>query len=275
MTLGLLIATNGCRCRGEKVGDKRAVACAEVPSKDSHVETDLGSSKRLIRDGVRATIRGVAEETPIAVTSFEGGAADVAATASAIFVIGLGALARNDLASALTTLAKRAPVIAVMGPADDVDVARAAIADANVIDGSVVRAFAIAGLEVVTIPGSDDPASLPEHGRGCLVRAADVKALAGKLSKGRPRVALVYAAPSRDPARPVATDGLPDVAAWIVGGPLDRDPLGELTLPPGARAPMIPSPRALAARTTSSPGVVAPGYVLVRADGPNIVFKYE
>lgn len=275
VALAALLSVSGCRCRGEKVGDKRAVACAEVPTRDAHDELDLGAGKRLIRDGVRASITGVADETPIAVTSFEGGATDVDFGAvSAIFVVGLGGLGRSTLATALTALTKRAPmVVAVMGPGDEVDLSRAAIGDAHVVDGSAIRAFAIAGIELVTIPGSDDPASLPENGRGCVVRADDIRALAQKLgARSRPRVAVAYAAPSRDPARPTASDGLGDVSAWLIAGPLDRDAPSEQLITSGP-PPLIPIPRVSAVRTTSTPSVVAPGYVLVRAEGTAIQIK--
>lgn len=279
MTVALLTMANGCRCRGEKVGDKRALACAEVPSKSEHKELDLGEGRRLLRDGARATLTGTSAETPAAITSFEGGAADLTVPeVSAVFVVGLGGLSRAALAPALTALSKRAPVVAVMGPGDDVDGARAAMSDAGarVIDGSITRAFALAGVEIVTIPGSDDPASLAEHGRGCVVRADDVRALAQVLGpKSKPRVSLVYAAPSRDPARPVATDALSDVTAVLVGGPLDRDAPSELAIAPREPVPMIAVPGAASARTTSSPGVIAPGYLLVRAEGANLMLKRE
>ncbi len=279
IAVALLTAANGCRCRGEKVGDKRALACAEVASKSEHKELDLGEGRRLVRDGVRATISGASAEAPVAVTSFEGGAADLTLPAvSAVFVVGLGGLPRDALAAALTALGKRAPVVAVMGPGDDVDGARAAISDAGarVIDGSVARAFTLAGVELVTLPGSDDAASLADHGRGCVLRADDVRALAQLLGpKSKPRVSLSYASPSRDPARPVATDALTDVTALLVSGPLDRDSPGELAIAPGAPVPLIPVPRARAPRTTSSPGVIAPGYLLVRAEGANLMLKRE
>lgn len=277
VALAALLTISGCRCRGEKVGDKRAVACAEVPSRDTHAELDLGDGKRLIRDGVRASLQGVANETPIAITSFEGGAADVDPGAvSTIFVVGLGSLERKALAAALTTLTKRAAlVVAVLGPADEVDVSRGAIADAgaHVVDGSTLRAFSMAGVEVVTVPGSDDAASLPENGRGCVVRADDVKALTQKLGpRSRPRLALAYAAPSRDSTKPSAADALTDVQAWLIAGPLDRDAPSEQLIPPGP-PPLIAIPRLFAARTTSTPSVVAPGYILVRAEGQNIQLK--
>jgi hypothetical protein len=272
----------GCRCKGEtKIGEKRGFACAEVPSKDAHRELDLGDGKRLIQDGVRASIRGVPDDAAIAITSFDGGAADVALPNgfSAVFVVGLGALPRDALAAALTATSKRAPlVVAIMGAGDEVDLARGAISDAGVrvVDGGAIRAFAVAGLEVVTVPGSDDPASLPDHGRGCVVRPEDVRALAQKVgARARPRVAIVYAAPTRDAARPLATDALPEVSAWMVGGPLDRDAPPELAIAQGSHAPLIPIPRARVSRTSSTPGLTPPGFLVLRASGTTIELKRE
>ncbi|MBI2391476.1 MAG: hypothetical protein HYV09_17940 [Deltaproteobacteria bacterium] len=279
-----LAAVSGCRCKGEtKIGDKRAFACAEVPSKDVHDEIDLGDGKRLVRDGVRAVLRGVPEDQPALITSFEGGAADVPVPVgvAAVFVVGLGRLPREPLGKALGAIAAKAPlVVALAGPEDEVDLVRGAIADAGkrVVDGGVVRALSIANLEIVSVPGSDDPSSIAEHGRGCVVRPEDVRALAGKLgpaSKDRPRIAVVYAAPSRDPARPLANDPLTDVGAWLVGGPLDRDGAVELALPPGAPPPLLPVPRAAAPRTTSTPGVIPAGYLLLRGDGGVVQLRRE
>jgi len=292
--------SSGCRCKGDtKVGDKRAFACAEVPSRDTHEETDLGDGKRLVRDGVRAIVRGVPDDAPTVVTSFEGatGATDseggsagvlparrpielpVPNGVAAVVVVGLGRLAREPLAAALSALAKKAPlVVAVAGPEDEVDFVRAAIADAGkrVVDGGVVRALAISNLELVVVPGSDDPSSIAEHGRGCVVRVEDVRALASKLGppvQGKPRVALVHAAPSRDPQKPMANDALNDVTAWLVGGPLDRDGAVELAIPPGVSAPLLPVPRTTAPRTTSTPSLVPPGFLLLRGDGGILLIK--
>ncbi len=272
----------GCRCKGEtKVGEKRAFACAEVPSRDSHQEVDLGDGKRLIRDGVRASVRGVADDAAVAITSFDGGAGDLAVPSgtSAVFVVGLGGLPRDALAAALTALSKRAPlVVAVMGPEDEVDLARGAIGDAGarVVDGGAIRAFALAGLEIVTVPGSDDPASLADHGRGCVIRPEDTRALMQKLgAHAKPRVALVYSAPSRDPARPLATDAITEVSAWLVGGPLDSDAPADLAIAQGARAPLIPVPRAQRPRTSSTPGLTPAGFILLRADGTTVQLKRE
>lgn len=284
----------GCRCRGDtKVGDKRAFACAEVPSRDAHEETDLGDGKRLVRDGVRAVLRGVPEDAPVLVTSFEGASEGAAGgpggvvelaipkDVAAVFVVGLGRLPREPLARSFEALAKKAPLVVVVpGPEDEVDLVRAAIADSGkrVVDGGVVRALAAANLEVVVVPGSDDPSAIAEHGHGCVVRAEDVKALAAKLgarAQGRPRVALVYAAPSRDPQNPRANDALSEVSAWLVGGPLDRDGAAELTLPAGSPAPLLPVPRATSPRTTSTPGLVPPGWLLLRAEGGAVQIKRE
>jgi hypothetical protein len=277
-----VIAFAGCRCKGEtKIGEKRAFACAEVPSKDAHEEIDLGDGKRLIRDGVRVTVRGVTEDAPVAITSFEGGAADLSVPSgtSAVFVIGLGGLSREALAKALTATSKRVPlVVAVMGPEDEVDLARAAIGDAGarVVDGGSLRAFSLAGLEIVTVPGSDDPASLAEHGRGCVIRPEDTRALMQKLgAHSRPRVALVYATPSRDPARPLANDALTEVASWFVGGPIDSDAPSELAIAQGSHAPLIAIPRARAPRTSSTPGLTPPGMLLLRAEGTTVQFKRD
>lgn len=282
LLLSIVVSLAGCRCRGEtKVGEKRAFACAEVPSKDAHQELELGDGKKLVRDGVRARVQGVADDAAVAVTSFEGGAADLAIPSgtAAVFVVGLGGLSREKLAAALTATSKRVPlVVAVMGPEDEVDVARNAIADAGsrVVDGGVVRAFALAGLELVTIPGSDDPASLADHGRGCVVRPEDTRALAQKLGAAtRPRVALVYAAPSRDPSRPLANDALTGVSTWLVGGPIDSDAPPELAIAKGAYAPSIAVPRAAKPRTSSTPGVTPPGMLLLRADGTTVQLRRE
>lgn len=287
LTLALAAAlSSGCRCRGDtKIGDKRAFACAEVPSRDGHEEIDLGDGKRLVRDGVRAVIRGVPDDAPAVITSFEGasGPVDVPVPngTAAVFVVGLGRLAREPLTAALSAVAKKAPVVvAVAGPEDEVDLVRAAIVDAGkrVVDGGVFRAFAIANLELVVVPGSDDPSAIAEHGRGCVVRLDDVRALSQKLgarAQGKPRVAVVYAAPARDPQNPRANDGLGEVSAWLVGGPLDRDGAVELSIPPGAPAPLLPVPRATAPRTTSTPGLVPPGYLLLRADGGILQVKRE
>lgn len=284
IALALSAAVSGCRCKGEtKIGDKRAFACAEVPSKDAHDEIDLGDGRRLVRDGVRAVLRGVPEDQPVLITSFDGGAAEVPVPSgvAAAFVVGLGRLPREPLAKALGAIAAKTPVVvALAGPEDEVDLVRGAIGDAGkrVVDGGVVRALSIANVEVVSVPGSDDPSSIAEHGRGCVVRAEDVRALASKLgppSKERPRVAVVYAAPSRDPARPLASDALTDVGAWLVGGPLDRDGAVELALPAGAPAPLLPVPRAAAPRTTSTPGLIPRGFLLLRADGGVIQIRRE
>ncbi len=267
----------GCRCKGgTKVGDKRAFACAEVPAKDEASEIDLGGGAKLVRAGVRAELRGVADG-PVAITSFEGGSAGAEqppappAGVAAAIVVGLGGLPRASLAAALTSIAKSAPLVVVAsGPQDEVDVVRAAIGDAGprVVDGGLVRALSVGGLEAVTLPGSDDPSTLPDHGRGCILRDEDVKALAAKLgpkAEGRPRLAVAFAAPSRDPSGPGVLDALGDVAAWAIAGPIDAHADPVLVLPPGARAPLVPVPRAIAARTTSAPAVVPPGWLVARA----------
>jgi hypothetical protein len=291
--------SSGCRCKGDtKVGDKRAFACAEVPSRDAHEEIDLGEGKRLVRDGVRAVLRGVPDDAPAVVTSFDETRGDgtwgdatkvgegavsldlpVPSGAAAVFVVGLGRLPREPLGRALGALAQKAPlVVAVAGPEDEVDLVRGAIADAGkrVVDGGVVRSLAVSNLELVSVPGSDDPSAIAEHGRGCLVRFDDVRALANKLGphpQGKPRVALVYAAPSRDPQKPMANDALTEVTAWLVGGPLDRDGAAELAIPPGVPAPLLPIPRASAPRTSSTPGLVPAGFLLLRGDGGILQIK--
>lgn len=275
--LVLVAVAPGCRCKGDtKVGDKRAFACAEVPTKDDKADVDLGGGAKLVRVGVRAELTGV-PDGPIAITSLQGvGEGGVGPTAppagvAAAIVVGLGGLPRAGLAAALSSFAKAAPLVVVAsGPQDEVDVVRAAIGDAGprVVDGGLVRALSVAGVEAVTLPGSDDPSTLPDHGRGCVLRVEDVKALAAKLgpaTAGRPRLAVAFAAPSRDEQRPGALDGLADVAAWAIAGPLDADADPDLTLAPGARAPLVPVPRATGARTTSVPAVVPAGWLLARA----------
>ena len=71
--------------------------------------------------------------------------------------------------------------------------------------------------------------------------------------------------------RPVTEDA--EVSAWLVGGPLDRDGAVELALAPGAAPPLLPIPRAVAPRTTSTPGLVPPGFVLLEARGGIVQMK--
>ena len=273
----------GCGRKGQtSLGDKRAYTCGEVPSKDVHEETDLGSGRRLVRDGVRAEVRGVGNDTAVAVTSLDGGPAALEGNDAlgAIMVIGLGALDRPTTASALAELSRRAPVVvAIAGPQDDVDVVRAAIGDAGarVVDGGVVRALIVSGMELVALPGSDDASSLADHGRGCVLRDADVRALFAKLGRataGRPRVVVTYVAPMREPKTPSQPDAMVDVVAFLVGGPFDGDAAQELSVAPGAPSPVIGVPRLRAARTTSAPARISPGGLLLRvvagASGPTL-----
>ncbi len=285
--LACSVAASGCRCgKGEtKIGEKRAFACAEVPSKDAKSEVDLGDGKRLVRDGVRVELRGVAPDAPVAVLSFDGGASELALSPdlAAVFVVGLGALPREPLARALGALAKKVPlVVVVAGPEDEIDQVRAALADGGprVVDGGVLRIFALAGLELVTLPGSDDPSTLPDHGRGCVLRRDDAQALAAKLGISppqRPRLVLSWAAPSRGKDRPVAADALSNVTGWIIAGPLDRDVPAELVVAAGASSVLVPTPRASIPRTTSTPSLVPPGWLVVRADpaqgGPGVSIR--
>lgn len=258
------------------MGEKRAYACGEVPSRDSKSEIDLGDGKKLARDGVRAELRGVAVEAPLLLTSLDGGRGgpSVPPGTAAVFVVGLGGLGREPLAEVLRATSKSAPlVVAIAGPEDEVDLVREAIADAGnrVVDGGVVRSFALAGLEAVTLPGSDDPAALGEHGRGCVLRDLDVKALAAKIgAASKPRIVIAWAPPSRDKTRPLAADAIGPASAFFIGGPLDVDAAPDLDLPAGAPTPLIPVPRAIAPRTTSTPGLVPPGALRVRAAGTTI-----
>ncbi|MGZ3419818.1 MAG: hypothetical protein ACXWUG_31475 [Polyangiales bacterium] len=277
LILGLVLAFGGCRRKGDtKVGEKRAYACGEVPSRDSKSEIDLGEGKKLVREGVRAELRGVSADAPMIVTSLDGGRGGPAIPPgiSAVFVVGLGGLQREPLAEVLRAISKSAPlVVAIAGPEDEVDLVREAIADAGtrVIDGGVVRAFAVAGLEAVTLPGSDDPAALGEHGRGCVLRESDVKALAAKIgAAAKPRIVIAWAPPSRDKTRPLAADAIGAASAFFIGGPLDVDAAPDLDLPAGSPAPLIPVPRASAPRTTSTPGLVPPGSLRIRAAGTTL-----
>jgi hypothetical protein len=277
LILALVLASGACRRKGDtKVGEKRAYACGEVPSRDSKSEIDLGEGKKLVRDCVRAELRGVPAEAPLLVTSLDGGkgAPQIPAGVSAVFVVGLGGLHREPLAEILRAASKSAPlVVAVAGPEDEIDLVREAIADAGsrVVDGGVIRAFSLAGLEAVTLPGSDDPAALGEHGRGCVLRESDVKALAAKIGAAtKPRVVVAWAPPSRDKSRPLAADSIGAASAFFIGGPLDVDAAPDLDLPAGAPVPLLPIPRATAPRTTSTPGLVPPGALRVRATGTTI-----
>jgi hypothetical protein len=231
---------------------------------------------------VRAEVRGVGNETAVLVTSLDGGAAALEGSDEygAIAVIGLGALDRGAMAGALGDLSRRAPVVvAIAGPQDDVDVVRAAIGDAGarVVDGGAVRALLVSGMEVVALPGSDDPSSLADHGRGCALRDSDVRALVAKLGRataGRPRVVVTYVAPTREPKSPAPPDAMVDVTAWLVGGPFDGDVSPELTVSPGAPSPVIGVPRLRAGRTTSAPARIPPGGIVLRvvaaAAGPTL-----
>jgi hypothetical protein len=272
-----LLACASCRRKGDtKVGEKRAYACGAVPSGDSKSEIDLGDGKKLARDGVRAELRGVAADAPLLITSLDGGRAGpkVPPGAAAVFVVGLGGLGREPLAEILRATSKAVPlVVATAGPEDEVDLVREAIGDAGnrVVDGGVIRSFALAGLEAVTLPGSDDPASLGEHGRGCVLRELDVKALAAKIgAASKPRIVIAWAPPSRDKSRPLAADAIGAASAFFIGGPLDVDAAPELDLPAGSPPPLIPVPRAVSPRTTSTPGLVPPGALRVRATGTTV-----
>jgi len=253
-----------CRRKGNAtVGDKRAFTCAEVERKDSHEEIDLGSGKKLVRDGVRAELRGAAADAPVLVTSIDGGVSRLdPQNAALVVVVGLGALDRPTLSSALGALAKNgALVVAVAGPQDDVEIVRGAIVDAgaHVVDGGVVRAIVHAGIELVTLPGSDDPHSLAEHGRGCVLRADDLAALVGKLGRvgaGRARIVASYSAQK--------LDAIPDVSAWLVAGPYDFDAPEDVRLAAGMPPVRIAIPRMRVARTTSIPATIPAGGALVR-----------
>jgi hypothetical protein len=293
-----IAAAPSCRCRGKaSVGDKQGYSCAEVPAKDAHEELDLGGGQKLVRDGVRADLRGVSADAFAAVTSFETGVAPIALPTpppSIVFVVGLGGAAgldRGSLAAGLSMLAQQAAlVVAVAGPADDLDVVRAAIADAGkrVVDGAIFRAFRVGGVELVTLPGGDDPPAIPEHGRGCVLRLEDARALAQKLgAASAPRVAIAWSAPGRDAAHPSPADALPGVSAWIVAGPADdawASPLevGPVSAaatasssapPPTSPPPIVAAPRARTARTTSAPARIAPGATLVRVENGALVLR--
>jgi hypothetical protein len=294
--------TPSCRCRGKaSVGDKQGYACAEVPSKDAHDEVDLGAGRKLVRDGVRAEIRGLAADAQAIVTSFETGVAPVALPAGpgqsdlVVVVAGLGGVDRGSLAAGLSTIAQRAVlVIAVAGPGDDLDVVRAAIGDAGkrVVDGAVVRAVRVGGVELVTLPGGDDPPALPEHGRGCVLRPDDARALAQKLGPAAaPRAIVAWSAPGRDPAHPTPADLVPDATVWLVAGPADDAWGSPLELgasasaappassasssptPAALRAPIVPVPRARTPRSTSAPARVAPGFVTLRVENGALVLR--
>ncbi len=272
-------ACSGCRRKGNAtIGDKRAFTCAEVPEKDAHQEVDLGGGRKLVRDGVRAELRGVSPEAPVLVTSLDGGSADLdPRDAALVMVVGLGGLDLATLSRSLRSLSRGgALVVALAGPRDDVEVVRNALSEVgpSASDGGVVRAVMLpSGLEVIALPGSDDPASLAEHGRGCVLRADDLRALAQKLGRaapGRVRVAVSYSMPR--------ADTLPDVSVWMVGGPYDGDAPDEVTLralPAGSSGPSVrlPVPRLLAARTTSAPAVVPPGAAILRVKEGTIVLS--
>lgn len=299
-----IAAAPSCRCRGKaSVGDKQGYSCAEVPAKDAHEEIDLGGGQKLVRDGVRADVRGLPADAFAAVTSFETGIAPIGfptPAPSVVFVVGLGGVAgidRGSLAAGLSMLAQRAAlVVAVAGPADDLDAVRAAIADAGkrVVDGAVFRAFRIGGVELVTLPGGDDPPAIPEHGRGCVLRLEDVRALAQKLgAASSPRVAIAWSAPGRDAAHPSPADALPGVTAWLVAGPADdawASPLeigsssSSASAPAPAAssasspastsaAPIVAVPRARTPRTTSAPARIAPGATTIRFENGTLVLR--
>ncbi len=288
-----LAAAPSCRCRGKaSVGDKQGYSCAEVPAKDAHEETDLGGGLKLVRDGVRADVRGLPADAFAAVTSFETGIAPLAVpapgapTPAIVFVVGLGGVAGLDrpaLAGGLAAMAQRTSlVVAVAGPGDDLDVVRAAIADAGkrVVDGAIYRAFRVGGAEIVTLPGADDPPAIPEHGRGCVLRLEDARALAQKLGvASAPRVVVAWSAPARDAAHPSPADALPGVAAWLVAGPADdawASPLEIGSAAPSASAslaPIVAAPRARTARTTSAPARIAPGALSIHVENGTLVLR--
>jgi hypothetical protein len=300
LALALAIAAApSCHCRGKaSVGDKQGYSCAEVPAKDAHEETDLGGGLKLVRDGVRGEVRGLPADAFAAVTSFETGVAPIGFGTpgpSIVFVVGLGGVAgldRGSLAAGLSMLAQRAAlVVAVAGPADDLDVVRAAIADAgkHVVDGAIVRALRVGGVELVSLPGGDDPPAIPDHGRGCVLRLEDARALALKLGAASvPRVAIAWSAPSRDAARPSPADAIPGVSAWLVAGPADdawASPLeigpaplasasaGVVAPPAPTLAPIVAAPRARTARTTSAPARIAPGATSIRVENGVLVLR--
>lgn len=279
-----LAAAPSCRCRGKtSVGGKQGYACAEIPAKDVHEETDLGDGRRLVRDGVRAELKGLADGAFAAVTSFETGVAPVsfASAPAVVFVAGLGGLDRGSLAAGFSNLAQRVGlVVVVAGPGDDLDAVRAAIADAGkrVVDGATVRALRVGGVELVTLPGGDDPPAIPEHGRGCVLRLEDARALGLKLgAPAIPRVLVTWTAPGRDPSRPSPADLVPGVSAWLVAGPADDEWSAPLEIPVGASAsiapPIVPTPRARTPRTTSAPARIGPGAVTVRVENGAIVLR--
>lgn len=297
LALALAVAaTPSCRCRGKtSVGDKQGYACAELPAKDAHEEVDLGGGRKLVRDGVRAELRGLGADATAVVTSFETGVAPVALPQGDVvaLVAGLGGLDRGSIAAGLSSLAQRAVVvIAVAGPGDDLDAVRAAIGDGGkrVIDGAIVRALRVGGAELVTLPGGDDPPALPEHGRGCVLRAEDARALGQKLGPATvPRVVVAWGAPGRDAARPTPADLIPGVTAWLVAGPADdawgtplelgAAPAGSSAATPAASiapptsAPIVAVPRARTPRSTSAPARIAPGAVTLRVENGALVLR--
>jgi hypothetical protein len=256
-----------------------------------------------VRDGVRAELRGLPADAPTLVTSLEGGRADLpplplGEIAAVVVVVGLGALDRSELTSAFRGFLQRGAVMmAVAGPQDDVEAVRGALGDVGkrALDGSLVRALVVGGVEVVALPGSDDASSLADHGRGCVLRAGDARALSARLGGarvGRPRVVASWSAPGRDPSAPVAADFVGEASAWLIGGPLDHDAPAEtiIVLPTadavssaagassttadvggvngngtrGTPPPLLPIPRANVARTTTTPGVIPRGAVVIR-----------
>lgn len=279
VALGALSAA-ACKKPGNtEVAGKRAYACAEVLDDDPHEEADLGAGRALIRSGAHAEVRGLPEAPIVVVTSFDQGAAPLSLSREGealppidvAFVVGADALERGPLTVALQSMLHAGElVVVVAGPEDDLDAVRGAVADAGkqVVDGSAVRDFVVGGAELLTLPGSDDPSTLPAHGRGCLLRAEDVAALVHKVGPAqppRPRIAIVWEAPSRSIAHPAAADAIVDASAWLVAGPLDVDAPASVKLVAGVAAPLLPIPRARVARTTSTPGVIAAGAILVRA----------
>jgi hypothetical protein len=295
-------AALGLACRGsEKVGDKRGYACAEVSTKDDRAEIELGGAK-LVRVGPRGEL-AVGPGAAIAVASLEGGPpldldrVKPPPEVAIAFLVGLGGLPRAALVEILRALSQAAPIVVVPGPRDEPEVVRAAAKEfPRVIDGTVLRALVATtgegatGIEIVTMPGADDPASLSDHGRGCVLREIDARTLAGRLgppARGRPRIVVSYGSPARTsstagpptgteqgktaldafhlpPPDPSADDHR-GIAGWIVAGPVDTDAVDALVLADGASAPRIPMPRLGTPRTTSAPAVVPPGWLLLDA----------
>lgn len=274
--------------RTTSVGDRRALVCAEIAPARSVDEVKLANGKLLRRVGPAGELVGEGDAAAVAITSLDGSVGVARWTGAAIepppsllVVAGLGARTRAQLDAAIAGIRAIAPaIVLVAGPEDDVDEVREAITDAGrgVVDGGLWRSLRVGAIELVFVPGSDDPSELPDHGRGCASKSDDGAALQAALGPGRGghRIVVAHAAPHAATA-PGLVDGLASVEAWIASGPIDADFPDPISIVAGSTEPALrlPAPRLDRARTTSTPGVVAAGFVLARVEGGALTLRHR